>query len=156
MYGYRLPRTKHHHYIASLSLRLKTSLGRARVLLCFTDLPPRHSRSLTMDEFTADAFANRDEPIPVVTLSASDDHASDVDEHSSRRHRIKKVLSSSKLRDKLYDMGENNLGPSLSLQDRLFARCVLRAVQLSFQEGYLQLVGGCYNKSYPLRTCPMS
>ncbi|KAI9768297.1 MAG: hypothetical protein M1835_006891 [Candelina submexicana] len=81
-----------------------------------------------MDEFTADAFVNRDEPVPEVTISTGDDHASDVDDSPSRGHKVRKVLSSSKLKDKLHDVRDKHHEPSSSLQDRLFARLLQQIV----------------------------
>ncbi len=78
-----------------------------------------------MDEFTAEAFVNRGEPIPQVTVPNSDDHPSDNDDSPSRRHKIKKALSSSKLKEKLQEASEKKDEPSSSLQDRLFARSVI-------------------------------
>lgn len=73
-----------------------------------------------MDEPTIDAFANRDEPIPVVVLDhdLSDDHGSDG-QPERKRDRFKKHTS---------NMTENiwrkTTDTGISMQDRLLERCV--------------------------------
>jgi hypothetical protein len=83
-----------------------------------------------MDEFTADAFANRDEPVPLLTVTQSDVElsASDVESEGKRR-RVRKSLSPSRLRDKASDYASSQLDKAeshpdikLSIQDRLFSR----------------------------------
>ena len=77
-----------------------------------------------MDEFTADAFANRDEPAPTVAVSGNPmTHcaSSDGDDHSgSRREKLKEQLSGSKLKEKIHDVRRSESGSSL--QDRLFSK----------------------------------
>jgi hypothetical protein len=82
-----------------------------------------------MDEYTADAFANRDEPIPLFTITASDgDHGSVSEpERTSKRDRLKQ--SASRMKAVAQDLGaeqaqrlQNN--GTASLQDRLFAKYV--------------------------------
>ena len=72
-----------------------------------------------MEESTADAFVNRDEPIPVIDVTASDGVSSDAER---KRDRLKKTLSSSKLKGKLQDFGANTNESGSSLQDRLFTK----------------------------------
>ena len=71
-----------------------------------------------MDEYTADSFANRDEPLPLISVTADDvrDSSSEV-ETPGKRVRLKKALSASRLKEKL-DSSSNNP----SIQDRLFAK----------------------------------
>ena len=74
---------------------------------------------ITMDEFTADAFVNREEPVPLIAVSGQSDlsEASSDNEHSgSKRERLKEKLSSSRLREKMHD------DSGTSLQDRLFSK----------------------------------
>lgn len=76
-----------------------------------------------MDEYTADAFVNRDEPVPLIAVSGDHDlsSASSDHEHSeSKRERLKSKLSSSKLKDNMHDVGKRENGASL--QDRLFSK----------------------------------
>ena len=89
-----------------------------------------------MDEYTADAFANRDEPVPLLTINPSDVElsASDV-ESEGRRRRLKKSLSPNRLREKAIDRAtaqaeKAELTPDvkLSIQDRLFARILSQVV----------------------------
>lgn len=72
-----------------------------------------------MEESTADAFVNRGEPIPVIEVAANEALSSDSDR---RRDRIKKKLSSSKLKEKFQHVGAKRTEPGSSLQDRLFAK----------------------------------
>ena len=79
---------------------------------------------LAMDEYTADAFANRDEPVPAIAVSGGldlGDGSSDNNDHSdSKRERLKKQLSGSRLKEKMHDVGKHESGASL--QDRLFSK----------------------------------
>ena len=74
-----------------------------------------------MEECTADAFVNREEPIPVIALLGSDNPSSDP---KGKRERLKDSLSSSrdKLKDKLQDTGTGSKDYGYSLQDRLFTK----------------------------------
>lgn len=74
-----------------------------------------------MDEYTADAFVNRDEPIPVIALSGNDVPSSDP---KGKRERLKESLSgsSSRLKEKLYEHGSGSKEYGYSLQDRLFTK----------------------------------
>ena len=75
-----------------------------------------------MDEFTADAFANRDEPIPVLAVSGNDTPSS---EPTGKRDRLKEALSnsSSKVKGKLQEATtSSNKDYGYSLQDRLFTK----------------------------------
>ena len=74
-----------------------------------------------MDEFTADAFVNRDEPIPVIAVSGNETPSSDG---KGKRERLKESLSgtNAKLKDKLQDAGSGSKEYGYSLQDRLFTK----------------------------------
>ena len=75
-----------------------------------------------MDEYTADALVNRQEPIPVIALSGSDSPSSDP---KGKRDRLKESLTGSKdkLKEKLYDAtGSGSKEYGYSLQDRFFAK----------------------------------
>lgn len=74
-----------------------------------------------MDEFTADAFVNRDEPVPVIAVQGSDAPSSDT---KGKRERLKDRLSESKekLKDQLHDAGSGSKDYGYSLQDRLFTK----------------------------------
>jgi hypothetical protein len=72
-----------------------------------------------MDEYTAEAFANRDEAIPVLTITTTEDAPSETE---GRRDRIKKSLSASRLHEKLEEVSSSRAEPGLSLQDRFFAK----------------------------------
>lgn len=74
-----------------------------------------------MDEFTADAFVNRDEPIPVLAIPGSDSQSS---EPKGKRDRLKEALSNktARAKDKLQDSTSSNKEYGYSLQDRLFTK----------------------------------
>ena len=74
-----------------------------------------------MDEYTADAFHNRKEPVPVFAVSGSDNPSSDP---KGKRNRLKESLSGSKdkLKEKLRVTGSGDKEYGYSLQDRLFAK----------------------------------
>ncbi len=90
------------------------------VLLWTSSYGYHHSN--TMNEYTADALVNRDEPIPTIQISGRDAASSDSD---SKRQRIKDTLSGSKLKHKLQDAASAASSKSEnghSIQDRLFAK----------------------------------
>jgi hypothetical protein len=78
-----------------------------------------------MDEYTADAFANRDEPIPLFTVTSSDVGSASDSEKTSKRDRLRK--SASKMRAVAQDLGAERLqnNGTSSIQDRLFAKYML-------------------------------
>lgn len=84
-----------------------------------------------MAEGTEDVFANRDEPVPLLTVTRSDEDPSTSEaevDGDGRRKRLKKVFSVSKMKEKMQDMSSaqeekleaSNMSPSL--HDRLFAK----------------------------------
>lgn len=89
-----------------------------------------------MDEYTADAFANREEPLPSLTVSLTDVELSASDaESNGRRQRIRKSLSPSRLRDEASEYTaaqaeKASLSPDvkLSIQDRLFSRILSQVI----------------------------
>jgi Integral peroxisomal membrane peroxin len=79
-----------------------------------------------MDEYTADAFVNRDEPLPLISVTADDvlDSPSDADV-PGKRPRLKETLSASRLKEK----AQNNASSKAeSFQDRLFAKLLERVI----------------------------
>ena len=87
--------------------------------------------AIAMAGFAADVFANRDEPLPLLMVTHSDEDAStseaEVDGHG-KGQRLKKAFSMSKMKEKMQDMSnaqEEKLEASTtspSLHDRLFAK----------------------------------
>jgi hypothetical protein len=79
-----------------------------------------------MDEFTVDAFANRDEPIPVVSIPTNDGAAEQERSSTSpagAREKLKSKLSINKDKHGAHGNDDGQNGTSgLSLQDRLFAK----------------------------------
>lgn len=75
-----------------------------------------------MDEYTADALVNREEPIPIIAVSGSDSTSSDP---KGKRERLKESFSGSKdkLKERLHDAaGSGSKDYGYSLQDRLFSK----------------------------------
>ena len=81
-----------------------------------------------MDEFTQDAFANREEPVPLLTVTGTEDGGSSSEvEKDSKRKRLRKKLSASRIKEAARSLGADKaekLDGSPSLQDRLFAKYV--------------------------------
>lgn len=82
-----------------------------------------------MDEYTADALVNRDEPIPVISVSGDnvptkDNGPSSSDpERQRKRDKFKQNLSAAKLKDRIHDVATGGRSESgASLQDRLFTK----------------------------------
>lgn len=78
-----------------------------------------------MDEYTADAFVNRDDPIPLIVLDAEDDPSDDTDNNSppvevkeGKRQRLRKHLSSRNIKEKVGRAHE----AGSSMQDRLLEK----------------------------------
>lgn len=92
-----------------------------------------------MDEYTIEVFANRDEPVPLIAVSQSDlDASSSEAESISRRSRIKRSLSSSRLKTKGQELAAAQLdknqpspGTKGSLQDRLFSKVLQQVIPSS-------------------------
>jgi hypothetical protein len=105
-----------------------------------------------MDEYTADAFANRDEPIPLFTVTGSDVGSASDSEKISKHDRFRK--STSRMRAMAQDLGAEqvqrlqNNGTS-SIQDRLFAKYMLPTGRYD-TSGLHQRTDSC-NKSYQLK-----
>ncbi|RVX70962.1 hypothetical protein B0A52_06120 [Exophiala mesophila] len=100
-----------------------------------------------MDEYTTDAFVNRDEPVPLIAVTQSDldissSEAETSSNASSRRHRFKRSLSPSRLKTKGQEFAATHLdqqnldGTSSSaggrvgqsIQDRLFSKILAQVV----------------------------
>lgn len=99
-----------------------------------------------MDEFTTDAFANRDEPLPLIAVSQSDldisssEAADSSSNQSSRRDKFKRSISASHLKAKGLELAAAHLdrqnldgtptagGVRQSLQDRLFSKILAQVV----------------------------
>ena len=91
-----------------------------------------------MDEFTADTFANRDEPLPLLTVTYDDVEADSSDTDSSRISRgtrFRRGLSASRLREKAQELhavtsekaASSPTGKS-SIQDRLFNKLLEQVI----------------------------
>jgi carboxylesterase type B len=81
-----------------------------------------------MDRDESDVFANRDEPVPLLIVTNSDDTSTSEAEGDGKRKRLKEALSVSKMKEKMQEIGHaqdekldsSTAGPSL--HDRLFAK----------------------------------
>lgn len=70
-----------------------------------------------MDEFTAEAFTNCEEPVQTIEVSDDEEKPSHSEEHKSR---LKKA--GSKLKGKFHNVVGSKNGSGNSLQDRLFTK----------------------------------
>ncbi len=76
----------------------------------------------------ADVFANRDEPIPVLTVTNNDDASTSEAEGDGKRKKLKEALSVSKMKEKMQDISHaqeekaDGGTSSPSLHERLFAK----------------------------------
>lgn len=82
-----------------------------------------------MDEYTADAWVNRDEPIPVISITrdnvpTNDNRVLSSDpERQRKRDTFTRNLSAAYLKDRIHDVATGGKSESgASLQDRLFTR----------------------------------
>ena len=74
-----------------------------------------------MDEYTADAFVNRDEPIPTLAHPGNDDSPAPVTP-KGKRERLKESTAS-RLKEKVSDTSSPETKKyGYSLQDRLFTK----------------------------------
>jgi hypothetical protein len=112
----------------------------------------KYLRNFNMDEYTADTFANRDEPIPLFTVTGSDDDSASDSEKTSKHGRLRK--SASRMRAMAQDIGAEqaqrlqNNGTS-SIHDRLFAKYILSTGR--YDTGCLHQRTGFCSKSYRLK-----
>lgn len=89
-----------------------------------------------MDEYTVDVFANRDEPVPLISVTQSDVDASSSDADStSRGSHLKSSLSPSRLKAKGQEVAaaqleksQLNTAAKSSLQDRLFSKILQQVI----------------------------
>jgi hypothetical protein len=82
-----------------------------------------------MDEFMVDAFANRDDPVPVISLDRPGDFSGDegemeVDSHDGKRPGLRKRLSKSNIKDKFHKATGKGSESGTSIQDRLLEKYV--------------------------------
>lgn len=77
-----------------------------------------------MDESTADAFVNRNEPVPVIAVEALSGNNAESHDHKGKRAKVKEALdgTSLKLKEKLHETGSGRKDYGYSLQDRLFTK----------------------------------
>lgn len=70
-----------------------------------------------MDEFTAEAFTNREEPVQTIDVPDNDEKPSHSEEQKGKLRK-----AGSKLRGKLNDVVAGKNGSRNSIQDRLFTK----------------------------------
>ncbi|PGH12163.1 hypothetical protein AJ79_04457 [Helicocarpus griseus UAMH5409] len=77
-----------------------------------------------MDEFTAEAFVNREDPIPVISITPRSSEESNYPiEKGSSSDSVKSGLSANRLKQKIQDVKtKSDWTPGLSLQERLLAK----------------------------------
>ncbi|KAI4120272.1 MAG: hypothetical protein LQ338_007137 [Usnochroma carphineum] len=89
-----------------------------------------------MDEYTADAFVNRDEPVPVLAFTGTGSPSTDPE---SKRSRLKESLSNSKLKEKIQDGANSRSETGFSLQDRLLTKLLQQVIPSENIERVLDL-----------------
>jgi hypothetical protein len=82
-----------------------------------------------MDEFTVDAFVNRDDPIPVIPFDRAgefegDEGEMEVDSNHGARRDLKSHLSKSNIKDKFRKATGKSSESGASIQDRLLEKYV--------------------------------
>ncbi|KAI4266484.1 MAG: hypothetical protein L6R38_008715 [Xanthoria sp. 2 TBL-2021] len=90
-----------------------------------------------MDEKTADAFVNRDEPVPLLAFSGTTGSPSPDPE--SKRSRLRESISNSKLKEKLQDGASSRSETGFSLQDRLLTKLLQQVIPTENIEELLDL-----------------
>ena len=80
-----------------------------------------------MNEFTADAFLNRDDPVPVISFDRAGDLSGDegemeVDSNDGNRRGLKNHLSKSTIKDRFRKATGKSSESGTSLQDRLLEK----------------------------------
>jgi hypothetical protein len=81
-----------------------------------------------MDEFTVDAFVNRDDPIPVISFDVNDDLSDDSEQPPPTpggRKRDKILQHGKNLKDNLRNVQGKASETTFSMQDRLLEKYVL-------------------------------
>jgi hypothetical protein len=97
-----------------------------------TSNPPNHPRSLcsctNMDEFTVDAFVNRDDPIPVISFDINDDLSDEAESEPAttekERKRDKLLQHGKNLKDNFRNVQGKASETGSSMQDRLLEKYV--------------------------------
>lgn len=86
-----------------------------------------------MDEFTADAFVNRDDPIPVVVLDPADDLSDDEHDDGTQPERKRDRLwrHASNMRENVRKAQGKASETGSSMQDRLLDKYILPPLSLS-------------------------
>ena len=75
-----------------------------------------------MDEFTVDAFVNRDDPIPVVQLDHQDDVSEEADASSDERKRDRLKQHGRNIKERFNKVHEKASDRGSSMQDRLLEK----------------------------------
>ncbi|KAI4217046.1 MAG: hypothetical protein LQ351_000354 [Letrouitia transgressa] len=89
-----------------------------------------------MDEYTADAFVNRDEPIPVIAVPRTESSSPDPD---SKRSKLKSSIPGSKIKEKLQHGANSRSETGFSLQDRLLTKLLQQVIPSEDIEEVLDL-----------------
>jgi hypothetical protein len=108
-----------------------------------------------MDEFTVDAFVNRDDPVPVISLDRSgefsgDDGEIEVESNNGKRLDLKKHLRSN-IKEKFRKATGKGSESGTSIQDRLLEKYVGVPTYILYCRKTLTLTDYC-SRSYPSKT----
>jgi len=80
-----------------------------------------------MDEHTADTFVNRERPVPIINIDriedlSGDEGEPDVAASDGKRRGLKKHLSKSNIKEKLWKATGKTSESGMSMQDRLLEK----------------------------------
>jgi hypothetical protein len=83
-----------------------------------------------MDEFSENAFANRDDPLPIISKNLAESASEDEGEvelggQEGKRRGLRKHLSKSNIKDKIRKATGKTSETGISMQDRLLEKCAL-------------------------------
>jgi hypothetical protein len=84
-----------------------------------------------MDEFTVDAFVNRDDPIPVISFDMNDDLSDEAEPATPERKRDKLLQHGKNLKDNFRNAQGKPFETGSSMQDRLLEKFVCGPSTLS-------------------------
>jgi hypothetical protein len=105
-----------------------------------------------MDENTAYAFVNRDEPIPVIEFDLADDLDHDIFDEPAERKRDRLRRQASNMKENVRKVQGKVSETGTSMQDRLLEKYVL---QRSLHDDHANKTGYS-NKSFPPKTPPQT
>lgn len=91
-----------------------------------------------MDEFTANALVNRDDPVPVISFNRAGEFSGDegeieADSNDDKKRGMKDHLSKSTIKDRFRKVTGSSSETSTSIQDRLLEKSVCASTYQSIR-----------------------